>query len=400
MTRSDEPTPAENRGSPGGRRPLGLLAVAPLLALVALVALLLALDPLATLRTGAPPSESLTIERVVVTAEPPSFVVTVVNGGREPVTIAQVLVDEAFWPHEITPGPRLEPLATARMTVPYPIVYGEPHHLVILTSTGLTFEHTVDVALPTPVLDADALVRLALVGALVGLVPIVIGLLWYPFVRRLRAARLNAILAFTVGVLLVLGVEATSEALDLAALVPPAFDGTGALALSVIVAFTLLMGAGALTRGRASEDMALAMFIAVGIGMHNLGEGLAVAAAWSTGHLALTTMLIVGFAIHNSTEGVAIVAPLADQRPSLRRLLSLGLVAGAPTIVGTWIGAITYSPALAVVFLGLGVGAIAQVIWEVVRLIARRGSFRDPLVLAGFAAGSALMYLTGVLVST
>ena len=89
-----------------------------------------------------------------------------------------------------------------------------------------------------------------------------------------------------------------------------------------MVAYLLLSGVSSWLRGRASG--ASALLIAIGIGLHNLGEGVAIGAAYAVGSLALGAFLVVGFALHNTTEGLAIVAPLARERVSLRRLALLG----------------------------------------------------------------------------
>ena len=381
-------------------------ALVPLALLAVLAGALVALDPLAPLRAGVPPVEDLAVDRVVLTTDPREIHLTVVNGGPDPVTVAQVLVDEAFWPHEVEPTGPIEPLRSAAIRIPYPWVEGEPHELALLTSTGLTVEHTIAVAVATPQPTPDTLVRLGLLGAAVGLVPVAIGLAWLPFVRRLRSGVLDALLAFSAGVLIFLALDASAEALALAGDVPTAFDGVAVFASATILAAASLTGIGAvLRRGRGAIDSTMsatrvAVLIALGIGLHNLGEGLAIGSAYALGELALTSLLVVGFAVHNSTEGLAIATPLSREpvRPTL--LVGLALLAGGPTIGGAWLGALAFSPALAVVFLGLGVGAIAQVVWELARLIGRRGGLGAPGVALGFGAGIAVMYVTALFVAT
>jgi zinc transporter ZupT len=144
----------------------------------------------------------------------------------------------------------------------------------------------------------------------------------------------------------------------------------------------------------------IAALIAIGIGLHNLGEGLAIGAAYSLGEVGLTTFLILGFTLHNITEGLGIVTPLAKARPSIGQLVLLGVIAGVPTIFGTWFGGLAYSPVLAVLFLAIGAGAIVQVVWEVGKLLAKQGKgITTPLNALGFTAGVLVMYLTGLFVS-
>lgn len=391
----------DQKSSPGAGVHRWVYALVPVLLLLLLVAALVQLNPLASLRGDTPPIESLSFDRVVLRADPKEIVLTVVNGGPDTVTVAQVIVDDAFWPFSIEPGSRIDPLGSATIRLAYAWVDGEPHEVAILTSTGLTFPHTIEVALASPNLTGRTLVDLALLGAFVGLVPVIIGLCWYPLIRRLGSRVINLLLAFTVGILIFLAFDATVEALDLAPRVPMAFDGTAVFFVGFVLALATLIAIGSVLRRRGPGPTAasLAGLIALGIGLHNFGEGLAISAAFSLGEVALTSLLIIGFAIHNSTEGVAIVAPLSASRPSLALLALLGILAGAPTIAGTWLGAFAYSPMLAILFLGLGVGAIAQVVWEVVTLIHRRGDLANPLNVAGVAAGVLTMYLTALIVS-
>jgi ZIP family zinc transporter len=152
----------------------------------------------------------------------------------------------------------------------------------------------------------------------------------------------------------------------------------------------------------ASAGAVLALLVAIGIGLHNLGEGLAIGAAFSLGEAALGTLLIVGFTLHNTTEGLAIIAPIASDRPSIPQLVRLGLVGGVPTIAGAWIGGLLYSPVAAVLFLGLGAGAIGQVIAQISMQVAGGRPlierFASPPLMLGLLAGVAVMYATGMLI--
>jgi zinc transporter ZupT len=389
-------------GDSARKQQLLVYAIAPAIALGLLLLAIVRLDPLASIREGFPPVEDLTFERVVLHADPRSFDVTVVNGGAGSITIAQVLVDEAYWSFEIRPATRIDPLASAHVLIDYPWVHSEPHEITIVTSTGLTFSHVVEVAVATPTPGASTFLNLTLLGLLVGVIPVLIGLLWAPLVRRLSPARLAVALAFTAGVLAFLVVDAVSEAFGLIDVVPSALGGTSLFVLAIAVAIAALTFIATWLRGRRAGDAAggvpVALLIAFGIGLHNFGEGLAIAAAYSLGLVAFTSLLVGGFALHNASEGIAIVAPLGDASRDSRRLLWLGLIAGAPTIVGAWLGALGYSPTLSLVFLGLGVGAILQVIWELSRLLRRREA--EPVAgLAGAIAGFTVMYVTGILVA-
>jgi zinc transporter, ZIP family len=173
------------------------------------------------------------------------------------------------------------------------------------------------------------------------------------------------------------------------------------------VAFLLLTGVSAWLddRRRAAKAAGasgghLALLVAIGIGLHNLGEGVAIGSAYSAGALALGAFLVVGFAIHNTTEGLAIVAPIAHLRPSLARLALLGLIAGAPAVLGAWVGAAAFNASIAAFLFGFGAGAIAQVIVQLApSLRDGEGRTLHPVAVGGLLAGMAVMFATGLLVS-
>jgi zinc transporter, ZIP family len=354
------------------------------------------------LRGGAPPVEALTFERVAL--RPGQLSVEVVNGGPDAVTIAQVMVDEAFWRFTVTPGPTVGRLRRATVDIPYPWVENEPHRVVLLTSTGLTFEHEIAVARETPALDAPFFGVFALIGLYVGVIPVALGLLWYPALRRLERRWLHFLLALTGGLLLFLGVDAVHEALESAADVAGAFQGPLLVLVGAVGALLLLQAVSAsrTARNDVGGRRAVAWLVALGIGLHNLGEGLAIGAAYVMGEAALGAFLVIGFMLHNSTEGLAIVAPIARDRPRIAMLAGMGALAGVPTIFGAWIGGAAFSPALATLFLSIGAGAIAQVIVSLYRVVARasdQAPVWTPLTAGGLVTGMLVMYGTGLLVA-
>jgi zinc transporter ZupT len=381
-----------------------LLGLGPLVLLATLVAVFLQFDPTAPLRRGFPPVEELTIDRVTL-PDAGHIVVHVVNGGPEEVTIAQVQVDEAYWQHSVTPARKVPRLGRAKIDIPYPWVEGEPHEIVLLTSTGLTFAHEIAVATRSPSRDLRFFGTFALLGTYAGVVPVIIGLLWYPFLRGTDRKWIHFFLSLTVGLLLFLGIDSLVEAIESAGRVPHALQGTGLVAIGVIGALLTLQAVGHRFRSPAGSDdrsnrLRIAYLIASGIGLHNLGEGLAIGAAFAVGEIALGAFLVIGFALHNTTEGLGIVAPVARDRPAVAHLGLMGALAGLPTILGTWIGGYAYSPMLGALFLAIGAGAILQVIVELVGLIRRQapGALFAPLNAAGMAAGLAVMYATALFV--
>lgn len=403
---------APGAGAGAGRR--WLLGLLPLVLLAGLVAVFLRVDPTSVLRTAFPPVEELTIDRVTL-PEPGRMRVHVVNGGPDPVTIAQVQVDEAYWRFELDGDRTVPRLGRATLELAYPWVEGEPHEIAIVTSTGLTFTHEIAVATVTPQPNARYLGTFALLGLYAGVIPVLLGLLWYPFLRRIDQKWIHFFLSLTIGLLVFLAVDALDEAFEVAEAVPGAFQGVGLIALGVagaLLALRALAGtrtgsgpsgpSGSSDSGAGNRQAALtvAYLIAIGIGLHNLGEGLAIGAAYSIGEIALGSFLVIGFALHNTTEGLAIVAPVASERPPLWHLGVLGAIAGIPTILGAWVGGFSYSPIAATLFLALGAGAILQVVIEVGKLIqrARPGGLFAPLNAVGLGLGLLIMYATALLV--
>ncbi|HXG56450.1 MAG TPA: hypothetical protein VNJ03_13820 [Vicinamibacterales bacterium] len=390
----------------------GRLAVAILLPLVLLAGVLFAIikfGPTEMLRDpDAPPVEILSVQRTLLRQD--GILLTVLNESPDPVTIAQVLVDDAFWGFTADGPLTVGRLSSVTLTIPYPWVTGEAHHLAILTSTGTKFEHEIAVALKSPEANRRYLLAFTAIGIYVGVIPVALGLLWFPVIRRMGRTGLDVVLAFTIGLLLFLLLDASHEGLESSASLPGAYQGVAMFIASAAVAYLALeMLGGWLSRRRAHlrasgvpSGALLSLMIAIGIGLHNLGEGLAIGAAFALGEAAFGTLLIIGFTLHNATEGLAIIAPMAKERPSLWTLVKLGVIGGAPTILGAWLGGLVHSRALTVLFLGLGVGAIAQVVVQISRQMGRERPLSERLVhlptMLGLLAGFAVMYLTGMLV--
>ena len=381
--------------------PVWLKGLGPLVLLALLVGLFLRVGPVGVFRQAFPPVEQLTIERIRL-PQPGVMEVLVVNGGPEPVTVAQLMVDDANWVHSLDGSRTLERLATRTITIPYPWVEGEPHTVTLVTSTGLTFSADVPVAVVSPAVDGRYLGTFALLGIYAGVIPVFIGILWLPFVRAVSRRWIDFFLSLTIGLLVFLGVDALFEALETAALVPGAYQGTSLVLLGLAGTPLAIAALGrARERRGARSPLYVATLIALGIGLHNLGEGLVIGTSYATGEIALGTFLVIGFLLHNTTEGLGIVAPLAGERPRVGQLLLLGALAGAPTVLGAWLGAFAYSPVLTTLFFAIGAGAIVQVVYEIWRLFGRRetGGLTAPLNAAGLLAGMLIMYATGVVVT-
>jgi zinc transporter ZupT len=382
-----------------------LLGFFPIALLGALILLFLTGGSSRAFRSAKIPVEKLSFERVVLLHD--EIVLTVVNDGRDPVAVSQVIVNDAYWAFTIDREGRIERLERTRIRIPYPWNEGEPQRIKVVTGNGLGFEKEIEAAFQSPGIEGRYLGSLALLGVYVGVIPVFIGMLWLPFLRNLRAAWFAFLLSFTVGLLFFLGVDSVVEGIRTAGAVPESLKGFGVFTVGFAAAF---LGLFAISRGNQAaesggaknrEPLNLAYAVSFGIGVHNLGEGLAVGGAYAIGEIALGALLVVGFMVHNVTEGIAIVAPVSKGKPSIPALAALGALAGGPTIFGAWFGGFAYSALWASVFFGIGAGAIFQIALEIAGQMSK-GSARAFFTVgnaAGFVLGLLVMYSTGLFVS-
>lgn len=383
---------------------LWLWGALPLVLAAAALAAFLYADPMEALTGGQPSVENLSIERVELTDS--GFTVEVVNAAPEPTTISQVQVDEAYWSFDVTPDSTLPRLGEATVQIPYPWVHGELHEIRLLTDVGATFSHTVEVATETPQPTPTRWGLFALLGAFIGVVPVGLGLMWFPVLQNLSERVMSFVLALTMGLLIFLFVDTLLEGIESAEHVPDVFQALPLVFLVGLMSFLILTAAGrwggTADRSTTAGRRWIATAIALGIGLHNLGEGMAVGAAIAAGEAALGSFLVVGFVLHNLTEGIGIGAPIAEDNPGWGRLAGLTLLGGGPAVLGTWIGGFSYSPFWAVLFFAVGAGAILQVVVEVGRLLVKRAGTTATAVtswvnLGGVTAGLGVMYATALL---
>ena len=391
-------------GSRVSAAPAWLLGLVPLVLIGLAIGLFAALGGPGLGDRRGPPAEELAVERTVLS--PGVIELTVRNDGPDAVTVAQAVVNDAFVQFSGAEEP-IGRLESTRVRLQQPWVEGEAYEVALLTSAGGTITHEIPAAVATPSTDASFFGLLALLGIYVGVIPVALGMLWLPWIRRIPPGWLRLVMALTIGLLAFLAVDATLEGFELAGEGSQAFGGAALVLVGAAVAYLALTGVSAwLTARRRSAEAGgasgttLALLVAVGIGLHNLGEGVAIGAAYSAGALALGAFLVIGFALHNTTEGLAIVAPVARTRPSLRLLATLGLVAGAPAVLGAWIGAAAFNSSLAAFLFGFGAGAIVQVIVQLAPTVRDgEGRLLHPAAVSGILLGMATMFATGLLVS-
>lgn len=368
--------------------------------LIAFIVLFVQLDPLARLNAGPPPPEQVDFERVTIDAS--GFSIDIRSAGAAPTTIVQVMVDGAYWQFTAAPTAALRRFDTATLHVPYPWVEGETHHLRLLTGVGATFDHTVDVAGLTPIPDLQQILHYVVLGIFVGVVPIVFGMAAFPLLKSSGERGVRFVLALTSGLLVYLALDMAHAGLVYADAASELFGGAALVWVPLLLTLGLLQLASR-HDGIAPAPARLALMVALGIGLHNLGEGLAIGAAIASHEMALGAFLVIGFTLHNTTEGVAVVSPLARAPVSLTRLATLALLAGLPVAAGIGIGAFFFYAHWAAVFFGIGAGAVLRVVIDIDRHAAGHGtdpalSRFAPVSVAGYACGLALMYLTALLI--
>jgi ZIP family zinc transporter len=396
------------------------------------------------------PLPKVTIEKIEFRQNPSQVIAFIRNTGPTEVNIAQADVNDRIHAAAIEPSKTLSRLSNAKVIIPFSWNPAEPYEVGITTDDGTRFSKTIEAAALAPNFDSQQIVFFAVIGIYVGIIPVMIGLLWYPFIRSMSRNKYNFFLSLTAGLLIFLGIDALIESNEIATEnVSPIFNSQMLIVIATTVSFiTLLYASEKLTQRAIKKSMssaaettstytsysnssaanspstrlqanqrqiqefvkplAISLMVAIGIGLHNFGEGLAIGAAVLLGEIALSTFLIIGFTLHNTTEGLAIVAPLAKSRKLvLRRLVLMGIIAGAPTIAGAWIGGFLYSPVATIIFLSIGAGAIFQVVYSIGSWVLRPNNDHyknrriisvNIFAIAGFAIGMIIMYATGLLV--
>jgi zinc transporter, ZIP family len=381
-------------------RTLGMLLL-PVILLAGVIALFLSTGGGLQLASPAP-VENLTVERYHL--ERNMIELHVRNTGPQEITIASVIINDAVMPFEVIPDTTIPRLGQARIHINYAWNQGEAYGITIFTANAIPFNVDIPVAFETPRPSQSTFWAFTLIGLYVGVIPVFLGIFWFPALRQLGRGTMTFLMAATAGLLIFLGLDTIAEAFEVAAEVPSAFQGVGLIGIGSVATFLLLDAISrrqtAVTGTESDRRLAVALMIAVGIGLHNLGEGLAIGAAYNVGEIALGTFLVVGFIIQNITEGLGIIAPVLRDRPSLSRLGLMGLIGGGPAIIGAWIGGFTPSPFLAVLFLAIGTGAIFEVVYEIGKLIQKdtQRESRPLTIFSGVVTGMLLLWVTGLLI--
>jgi zinc transporter, ZIP family len=435
-----------------------LIALIPLIVLAGMIVFLFSPAGQSLLQKSGNSLPEVTIERIEF--QDSKIVAFLRNTGPIDITVSQIDVNDRIQPAAIEPSKTLSRLAVAKVIVPFSWNPGEPYEVGITTSDGIRFKKSIEAAVLAPAPNVEQASFFAIIGTYVGVIPVMIGLLWFPFLKRLSTNKYTFFLSLTAGLLVFLGIDALIEGNKIAAQnVPGVFNGQMLIAMVTIVSFlsllyvsgklveratitktmkkssTLLQSSSSSLASAADSTFkeegqqqqqqlqrlskspfTIAFMIAIGIGLHNLGEGLAIGAAVLLGKVALSTFLIVGFTLHNTTEGLAIVAPIAkSNKVMVRRLVMMGIIAGAPAIAGAWIGGFLYSPIAAIIFLSVGAGAIFQVVFSIMSWMAndsnnnndgsknregRKNAWLNTSLIAGFIVGMIIMYATSLLVSS
>ena len=380
---------------------LAISAIAPIVLLAIVIAFLL--GPASTFLQFGVVLPEVSIEKVEFIEN--EIQATVRNTGPIDVSVALADVNDRIQPAAIEPDSSLKRFETALVRIPFDWNEGQPYEIGVTVDDGTRFTTQVDAAFASLEPDVDLFAFLGMIGFLIGVVPIMIGLLWYPFIKKLGKNAFNFFLAFTMGLLIFLGIDAVLEASEISERhLSSIFNGELLIATVVILSFLSLYGIGQKliktnNLSTLSKGLTISLMIAIGIGLHNLGEGLAVGAAIALGEVALSTFLIVGFATHNTTEGLAIAAPLTNSKAKIAKMIGLGLIAGTPAIFGCWVGGFSFSPLFTLIFLAIGAGAIFQVVISIFQYMKDKSDLlSNTSLFAGISVGLIVMYLTSVII--
>ena len=349
-----------------------ILAFVPIVALAGMMIFLLSPYGQSLINVGMPLPQ-VTIEKVEFHDN--QILAFIRNTGPLDIVVSQADVNDRIQSAAIEPSSKIPRLGEAHVMIPFPWIPGTPYEIGITTSDGTRFSKSVEAAAMAPNPDANQALLFTSLGVYVGVIPIMIGLLWYPYIRRISIGKYSFFLSLTAGLLVFLGIDALLEVNEIViGNLASVFNGQALGILVTISTFVVLLYTSdrltqraieksvvSKTRSMASSNsvgesssqeksvienqkgeiyseptkvssstreiqiqlrkyqellkpLTISMMIAIGIGLHNFGEGLAIGAAMLLGEVALSTFLIVGFTLHNTTEGLAIVAKIRSEK--------------------------------------------------------------------------------------
>ena len=220
------------------RKPAWLAGLAPLVVLALAIGLFVAFDAPGLDRIGVP-EENLSVERTVLA--PGEIELHVRNDGADPVEVRQVIVNDAFAAFDQS-NDDIGRLGGSTIDVQYPWIEGQAYEVILLTATGATITHEIEAAVETPDADLGFYGLMALIGIYVGVIPVTIGMLWLPWMRSVDARWMRFLLAFTIGLLAFLGVDALLEGTEIADSGPGSFGGAALVWLGAAAAYLALAG--------------------------------------------------------------------------------------------------------------------------------------------------------------
>lgn len=326
------------------------------------------------------------------------------NLTSEDVTISTVNISDSIVPFEISPSPTIPPNGEAVIHVPYPWVNGQAYEVIVLTSDAHEITTAIQAASQTPLTSSMTQQDLILIGLTAGFIPLLAGIIWFGIFKRIGRGAFLFLMAIAAGLLAYVAITLTSHALVNAAQLGETFQGVGAIGIGIVVTFLFLDSVERWRSNTGPESIrqhrSRAWKMALEMGWRNFAEGLAVGASIALGAAALSVILIVVLIIQNIIEGFRIASSVSGDRLSVLLLLVIAIAAGAPAVLGTWLGGINTLPALSILFLAFGAGAVLQATFEGFKLIQRdsSGSYRPFTVFSGVTVGMLVLYITGQLI--
>jgi ZIP family zinc transporter len=204
-------TPVTPANGKGPRLRTAVAVFIPLILLVAVIVLFVRTNGAGLNVTPPAPIETVQFGRTIL--RPGEIELHLRNTSPEAITLAQVNINDAIWPYTVSPSPTIPRLGSAVLTLAYPWVHGEAYEIGVVSSSSIPFNISIPVAAVTTRVSSGTLLSFTLIGLYVGVIPIILGMLWLPVLKRMGAGAMLFLMSATVGLLLFLGIDATTEAL-------------------------------------------------------------------------------------------------------------------------------------------------------------------------------------------
>ncbi|MEM7032645.1 MAG: hypothetical protein AAF629_24035 [Chloroflexota bacterium] len=377
----------------------------PLIILGGLIAWLIISPPQLRLFSTAA-TEQLDIEQVIL--QPGRFELVVRNTGAESLSIAQVTINDAAWISLVLPKTTIDPLTRATIQLDdYEWIEGQTYQIIIYTTTANTFVVDIPDARVTPQLTQPNLLTLLLSGFLIGMLPLYVGLSWWPMLRQLYLPSWLIWVGVAIGLIFGRGVDLLPLVPHFVRHIGALYQAWGLVIIGLVFALGMLYRRASQGGDDTSQDRFLQAYrVVIALGLLGFGEGLILGQVMgsqvSAAPLWLQSPLwIVGLLILNASKGLILALILSDLRPMWVQWILFGFIAGFPLMLGIVLGAFPMAMPLLILLTGAAIGAF---IWVNVELLwlARTESDNAPYwgqIAVGVTIGLILTWLVNLAVT-